>query len=204
VFHHPRIVGVDTSLLPSRSQAGAELGWAEIAKAALLASPLLLDALGAAREGPGRHQRWFIEQAIRIKAAYVAEDPFDRGVRASLNLGHTFAHAIEAASGYRRPHGEAVAMGLVASARLGMAMGLTPDGLDQTLGQLLARIGLPVECPDLAKEALVESIRSDKKRTEEGAAFVVPAAPGAYLVEGVDPQMALTALYPDRGRVLHA
>jgi 3-dehydroquinate synthetase len=61
---------------------------------------------------------WYIEQAVRIKAAYVAADPNDEGVRQSLNLGHTFAHGVEAASGYRVPHGEAVAVGLVAAAHL--------------------------------------------------------------------------------------
>jgi shikimate kinase/3-dehydroquinate synthase len=202
-FHHPRVVAVDVALLPADPRGGAGMGWAEIAKAALLASPLALDGLRAGSAMGSNGNLWFLEQAIRVKAAYVGEDPFDHGVRASLNLGHTFAHAIEAASGYQRSHGEAVALGLVAAARLGTALGLTPEGLDRKLADLLAGIGLPVVCPDLAEETLLEAMRSDKKRTAEGAAFVVPAAPGAYLVEGVDPGMALAAMYPDRGRVLH-
>jgi shikimate kinase / 3-dehydroquinate synthase len=203
-FHHPRVVAVDPAALASAPCPAIRGGLAEIAKVGVLASPLVLDVLADASGGDlHRHLGWLVEQAVRIKAGYVAQDPFDRGVRAALNLGHTFAHAIEAASMYEVSHGEAVAVGLLAAARLGTEAGLTPNGLEEQLTDLLVRLGLPAECPDLPKEAVLAAMRSDKKWTSEGAAFIVPAARGAFVLDGVDLRDALAALYPARGRVFH-
>jgi len=203
-FHHPRVVAVDPAVLTSAPFRAIQGGLAEIAKVGVLASPLVLDVLVDGSGGDlHSHLGWLVEQAVRIKAGYVAQDPFDRGVRAALNLGHTFAHAIEAASMYEVPHGEAVAVGLLAAARLGTEAGLTPDGLVERLTDLLVRLGLPAECPDLPEEAVLAAMRSDKKWSSEGAAFIVPAARGAFVLDGVDLRDALAALYPARGRVFH-
>jgi 3-dehydroquinate synthase len=201
-FHHPRVVVIDPGILASRSHTAARAGWAEVVKAALLASPLVLDVLGdGSGDGLRSHFGWLIEQAVRIKAAYVAEDPFDRAARAALNLGHTFAHAIESASGYEVSHAEAVAVGLVAAARLGSAVGLTPDGLQDRLSDLLTRLGLPIQSPAFPPEKLLSAMRGDKKRRADRSVFVVPAARGAVLLDGVDPRDALAALYPARSVV---
>jgi shikimate kinase/3-dehydroquinate synthase len=103
----------------------------------------------------------------------VSEDTREAGVRASLNLGHTFGHALEAAGGFDRlSHGEAVSLGLVAALRLGERLGVTEAGLGERVTRLLERLGLPT---DLSKEPLPEAadlIGLDKKRRGSKVKFV--------------------------------
>lgn len=197
-FHHPRMVVADLSVLSSLPPRAVRSGLAEVVKAAAVASPLVLDVLGGLpldTSGIPHHLGWLVEQSVRIKAGYVREDPRDLLLRHALNLGHTFAHAIESASGYAVPHGEAVAMGLVAASRLGAAAGVTDGTVADQLVRVLRRLGLPIDPPaGLAAEALRAAMAADKKARAGRAVFVVPASGGAELLEGVDLDDALAAL----------
>jgi 3-dehydroquinate synthase len=197
-FHHPAVVIADPESLATLPAEIVRHGLAEAVKAAVLASPAALDAIDQDRldtRGLPVHLEWVVEQAVRIKAAYVAADPEDRGIRHSLNLGHTFAHAIESASGYEIAHGDAVAIGTVAAARLGERFGLTAAHTSSRLQATFDRLGLPTVAPtDLDVEAMAAAMRSDKKRRAGRSVFVVPADGGAALLEGVDPRDALLAL----------
>lgn len=196
-FHPPRLVLADPETLGTLPGRELRTGLAEVVKAAILASPLLLDLLE--QEDPTTWIEWIVEQAVRIKAGYVAADPRDRGVRRSLNLGHTFAHAIEAASGYAVPHGEAVAYGLIAAARLGARHGISDSGLEERIHSALDGLGLPsTPPPGLEQGALLEAMAADKKRRSGEAVFVVQATGGAALLEGIDAEEALTSLLPTR------
>lgn len=199
-FHPPRLVVADVDVLRTLADRELRTGLAEIVKAAVLASPMLLDLLDTEEwdlATPGLE--WIVEQAVRIKAGYVAADPRDRGVRQSLNLGHTFAHAIESASGYAISHGEAVAIGLVAAARLGAKHGVTDPALEARLESLLAKLGLPVAPPaQLEPDALLDAVTADKKRRSGRAVFVVPAPGGAALLEELDPADAVSFILPMR------
>ncbi len=193
-FHHARLVIADPGLLATLAPDVFAEGMAEVIKAAVLASPLLLELL---EKEPSIEPGWLVEQAVRIKAAYVTADPFDRELRRSLNLGHTFGHAIEAASGYRVPHGNAVAAGMVAAARLGASLGITDPDLADRLKALVERLGLPSGPPDgVDRDALLDAMSADKKRRRGQAAFVVPAPGGAELVEGLDLREAIASLLP--------
>jgi shikimate kinase / 3-dehydroquinate synthase len=192
-FHPPRLVLADPAVLRTLPDRELRSGFAEIVKAAVLASPLLLDVLE--REDVADRLEWVVEQAVRVKVGYVAADPRDRGLRRSLNLGHTFAHAIETASEYRVSHGEAVACGLIAAARLGAHHGVTDSGLEGRLHTILERFGLPTVAPErLDRARLLEAIAADKKRRSGRAAFIVPAPGGAALLEGIDPAEAMSFL----------
>jgi 3-dehydroquinate synthase len=171
-------------------------GLAEVVKAAILASPLLLDVLET--EDPTARLEWIVEQAVRIKAGYVAADPRDHGVRRSLNLGHTFAHALESASDHGVSHGEAVASGLVAAARLGAVHGVTDPALEERIRSILKRLDLPTGRPGgIDNDRMLGAMAADKKRRSGESVFVVPSPVGAALLEGLDPAEALTALTPD-------
>ena len=190
-FHPPRFVVCDTSTLDSLPEPDLRSGMGEVVKAAVLASPLLLDVLAA--DAPPLD--WLVEQAVRVQAGYVAADPTDEGVRRSLNLGHTFAHAIESASGYAVRHGEAVAIGLVAAARLGSRHGISDPSLEPRIRAVLDRVGLPSAPPaGLDPDTLVSAMSADKKRRSGRATFVVPIDPGAALLEDVDPRDAIETL----------
>lgn len=197
-FHHPLAVVCDPTVLKTLPDGTARPGLAEVVKSAVLASPLVLDVL---EQSPSVGDRlspqlaWLIEQVVRIKAGYVGADPEDDGLRQSLNLGHTFAHGIEAASDYRIAHGRAVAIGLVAAARLGTELGITPEELSGRLETVLGQLEILGPVPDLDRARVGAALLGDKKRRGDVAAFVLPAAGGAVLVSGIELERALAALW---------
>src|SRR5690606_35817590 len=115
-----------------------------------------------------------VARCIRVKADVVSRDERESGLRATLNLGHTVGHALEAKAGYSRlTHGEAVSLGLVAACRLGEQIGQTPAELSERVVRLLGSLGLPV---DVASEPLEDAARligHDKKRAGSKLRFVV-------------------------------
>ena len=187
-FYPARLVIADPATCDTLPPEVLREGLAEVVKSLVLAAPA---ALELAAEAP---LDWAVEQSLRVKAAFVSADPQDAGVRRALNLGHTFAHAVESASDHTIPHGDAVAMGLVAAARLGAMLGTCPPALAGQIVSVLQRIGLPTSAPPLDEERLLEAMRSDKKRAGGAVRFVVPAAGGAALVAGVDPRTAIGLL----------
>jgi shikimate kinase / 3-dehydroquinate synthase len=197
-FHHPRLVLADPETLTSLPARDLRSGLAEVVKMAATASPLTLDVLEAMpldTAGTPTDLAWIVEQAVRMKAAYVAEDAADLGLRHTLNLGHTVAHGIEGASAFAVLHGEAVAAGLIAESRFGEAQGITPEGTAARLESLLVRLGLPVAPPPgLDAGAIAAAMGSDKKRRGGSTVVVVPAPGGAELLEDVDPSEVLSFL----------
>lgn len=187
-FHPARLVIADPEVCATLPPEALRQGLAEVVKSLVLAAP---GAVGLAAEAP---LDWAVEQSLRVKAAFVAADPLDRGVRRALNLGHTYAHAIESASDHRVPHGDAVAIGLVAAARLGAFLGTCDAGLAQQVATVLERLGLPTVAPPLDEERLLAAFAADKKVAAGKVRFVVPAEDGAALVSGVDPRDALSML----------
>ena len=121
-----------------------------------------------------------IARCCELKAAYVREDPLDRGVRMQLNFGHTLGHAVEQAAGYGRVlHGEGVCMGMVAAARWGEAWGVTQAGTAERIARVL-------EAYDLPREALVKAMRLDKKASGGQVEVVVLRAIGEAAGHPVD------------------
>jgi 3-dehydroquinate synthetase len=119
-FHWPARTVVDSALLATLPAGERDNGLAEVVKTGLLAGEPLWEL-------PEPEQ---VRRTAAYKAAVCLQDPYERGRRAELNLGHTFAHALEAASDYRLPHGRAVALGLLAALSLS---GLPPDPVTETL-----------------------------------------------------------------------
>ncbi|HXY72092.1 MAG TPA: bifunctional shikimate kinase/3-dehydroquinate synthase [Actinomycetota bacterium] len=197
-FHHPSLVLADPAALetvPARDLRG---GLAEIVKMAATASPLVLDLLQTApldeRSLP-TNLGWLVEQAVRMKAAYVGEDPGDLGLRHTLNLGHTIAHGVEASTEHAVPHGEAVAIGLVAESRYGEFLGVTSPGTAERLEALLRRFELPVGAPPgLDAADVLARTASDKKRRGGRAVVIVPAPGGAEMIEDADVGAVLSFL----------
>jgi len=197
-FHHPSLVLADPATLDSVPVRDLRGGLAEIVKMAATASPLVLDMLEAAPlddRGLPADLWWLVEQAVRMKAAYVAEDPADLGLRHTLNLGHTVAHGLEASTEHALSHGEAVSIGLVAESRYGESLGVTPAGTGARLEELLRRFGLPVDAPPgLDGDDVLARMGSDKKRRGGRAVVVVPALGGAEMIEDADVEALLSFL----------
>jgi 3-dehydroquinate synthase len=169
-FKQPAFIVVDPTLLPTLPEAEWICGAAEIIKAGLLRDESLLDA--ALYQRDNKEFVKVLKRAIQIKVDYVQRDPYEQNIRAELNLGHTFAHAVEKVSGYTWRHGEAVGFGLVAAARLSRAMGLCDAALPERVEQLVGAIGLPTRC-SFEPSAVRAAMRTDKKRHGQTLRFVL-------------------------------
>jgi len=139
-----------------------------------------------------------VAQSCRLKARVVEQDEReDTGLRAVLNYGHTFCHAIETVTGYGQfLHGEAVAIGMVCASRLAESIGRIDAEVTIRQRNLLQRLGLPTEIRGLDPEALLAAMQYDKKTEHGNLRFVLPARLGfVELVGGVDRQSVFNALH---------
>jgi 3-dehydroquinate synthetase len=188
-FHHPRLVCVDPRLLSSLSERDHRSGLAEVVKSALLSEsfwgrlPGLVDALAARDESALAEA---VERSLRVKADVVARDPDEaRGLRHTLNLGHTVAHALEGASGYRLRHGEAVAWGLLAALRLSASRGLLSGRTAARIEGLVRGLLKPPPLSGAVRRGWPALLGADKKRDREGLRDVLLAGPGQPLLERI-------------------
>ena len=136
--------------------------------------------------------RELIAAAANVKAGIAGRDPNERGERRLLNLGHTFAHAIEKNSGETVPHGMAVSMGIILAARLAESLGLT-DGLSERLEADFTACGLPVECP-YSVDTLADAMKKDKKADGAFVHFVLPLGIGNVETRELRVEEAVSAL----------
>jgi 3-dehydroquinate synthetase/shikimate kinase len=169
-FHPPRLMAADFHTLATLPPVEVRCGLAEIVKAGVIGDPVLFAGLAA---GTLTLEAGIV-RAAAVKVGHVNADPFERGERAVLNLGHTIGHGIEAASSFALRHGEAVAIGLVAEARLAEQLGLAQVGLAEALARCLANLDLPVRCPGLEPAAIQAYMSSDKKRVSGRLRFSLP------------------------------
>jgi shikimate kinase/3-dehydroquinate synthase len=174
-YHQPAAVLADTGTLATLPAEELRAGFAEVVKTALLAGGRLWVDVRELEDLDPEGMRDVIFSCARFKVGVVAEDERDSGRRAILNLGHTVGHAIEAASGYGRyRHGEAVALGLLATLRLSAATEMRDE-----VKSLLERHGLPVSLdPGVDTVAVMAALERDKKGDTEGVRFVLIERPG--------------------------
>lgn len=189
VFAQPEAVLIDPLVLGTLDARQLRSGLAEVVKTAVLFDPPLFRRLerDADRLLAADPQALapVIAACVRHKARVVAKDEFDRrGMRALLNLGHTFGHAVESVAGFRLLHGECVAFGLACAADLAADLGLLKPGAQAQMARmrgLLARLGLPLRLKPLPMRAVLAAMGQDKK-FEGGARFVLPKALGRCVV----------------------
>jgi shikimate kinase / 3-dehydroquinate synthase len=185
-FHQPQACYVNLLALATLPAVELRAGCAEVVKHALLADPALLDHLELHAERIAGGELPALEPCVRrsveIKAQVVARDEREAGERQVLNLGHTVGHAIEAASGFRVRHGEAVALGLLAAARLSARRGLCPPALEARIAALLRRLGLPDSVDPWLRREVLGRCAVDKKRADGEIRFVAVIAPGSVRI----------------------
>ena len=198
-FKQPALVVVDPSVLDTLPQAEIACGMAELIKHGVLADEEWLQELQMGRPSHAAWPRW-IARSLQIKIDVVEQDPFERGRRAVLNLGHTTGHALEQVSGFRMRHGEGVSIGMVAAARIAAAMGLAEPSLPERLARVLTAHQLPVTCPPevgspLDAQDLWEAMGRDKKKRGKTLRWVLPRAIGQVeIVENVPREVVLGVL----------
>ncbi len=170
-YHQPAAVITDVDTLATLPAEEHAAGYAEVVKTALIAGGSLWERVS----GGAPVDEGIVLACARAKIDVVSRDERDGGARQLLNLGHTVGHAIETVTGYRRyRHGEAVALGLLATLRLSGA-----DDLRAQVAELLEAAGLPVRLEgDVDPQDVVAATRMDKKRVGDTVPFVLVSAPG--------------------------
>ncbi|MHB1295479.1 MAG: 3-dehydroquinate synthase [Anaerolineae bacterium] len=192
-FVTPLSVLVDPDVLATLPEAERLAGLAEIIKAGVIADPELFDAFAPDRPAPDL--RWAVERALEVKIAVVERDPYERGERAVLNLGHTFAHAFERLAGYSLAHGLAVSVGMVAAAELAALRGLCTAEMVARIRAVLRHQGLPTRYDAHPPEVVYQAMGTDKKRQGARLRFVLPREIGEVVIDGdVPPEQAIAAL----------
>jgi 3-dehydroquinate synthase len=183
-FHPPVAVLADPLVLGTLPEQEYRAGLAEAVKHGLIADPdyfawieASVDLLAARDPATLEH---LVRRSVEIKAEVVGEDEREGGRRAVLNAGHTVAHALERATDFRLPHGEAVGLGLVAEAALATGLGLATPEAGARVAALLERLGLPTRMREpVGEDRILAAMASDKKNRGGGIRFALPRAVGA-------------------------
>jgi 3-dehydroquinate synthase len=195
-FHQPLAVIADTDTLSTLPNRELSAGLAEVIKYGCVADPLFLDWLDSSidklLDRDEEALTYAIARSCEIKAAIVGEDEREHGRRAILNFGHTFGHAIEAATDFERYlHGEAVALGMVMATDLSRELGLIDAPAKQRVDGLLRRAGLPTEAPKVGAARALELMRMDKKVLSGKVRLVLLERLGSGIVVSKYPQRTL-------------
>jgi 3-dehydroquinate synthase len=179
-FYQPRAVWCDLNWLTTLPQREYASGLAEVIKYGPIYDWAFFEWLEAHIEALVARDAAALTHAVRrsveIKAAVVGADEREGGLRAILNFGHTFGHAIEAGQGYGVwLHGEAVAAGMVMASALSVELGLLKQSTQLRIERLIERAGLPIRGPDLGVDAYFSWMRVDKKASHGAIRYVVVA-----------------------------
>lgn len=190
-FKQPQAVIIDPDVLRTLPAQEWRCGMAEVIKHGLLADPGLLE--------PDLHHperaAELVARAVQVKVDVVQRDPFEKGERAHLNLGHTFGHAVERVTEYRVPHGEGVAIGLAAAVHLSARLGLCDTGLVEHVEMILSEIGLPIRTGALDPALLWDAMATDKKWQGGRSRFVLMRGIGQpVIVDGVSKDDVIAVL----------
>jgi 3-dehydroquinate synthase len=186
-FYQPHAVIVDPSVLVTLPRREFRAGLYEVVKYGMTSSPTLFETVARRRAAIFAKDPEVlpsvIDQSCRIKAAVVAADERESGLRRILNFGHTAGHALEAATKYRRfRHGEAIAYGMLVAAALGVMRGALAERDRQALAALIASLGPLPPIADIEVAQMLEPMRLDKKIVAGRLHFVLPTAVGATVI----------------------
>ena len=205
MFHQPKIVIADIAALSTLPKRELLAGYAEVAKYGALGDAEFFAWLeanaAAALKGDAKAREYAVAHSCKMKAAIVARDERESGERALLNLGHTFGHALEAATGYsdRLLHGEGVAIGMALAFRLSERLGYSPAADTARIEKHLKAVGLPTSITDIrgpraSAETLIGHMMHDKKVADGKLTFVLVKGLGRAFVTRDVPMDAVKAV----------
>ena len=204
-FKQPELVVIDLDCLNSLPDVELRCGLAEIIKAGLIkGGDTWLQMTNDQRQMTDLHSSFVIRHlvaAIHLKREVVEEDPYEKGRRALLNLGHTFGHGLEAWSQFEIKHGEAVALGMVCAVRASQHLGFCDGALVEDALTVLQQVGLPINLtrfpnlPALDVDAVWRIMQSDKKKANGQMRFILIRKPGeCFISNDVTEQLAKAML----------
>jgi 3-dehydroquinate synthase len=184
-FYPPKLVLADPQLLKTLPERELISGMAEVVKHGIISDPELFSLCRHSLEWIKDNLEEVVKRAMAVKIKVIEEDPYEKGFRAALNLGHTIGHAVELVSKFNLRHGEAIAIGMVAEAKLAERLTVAGNGLSDALAESLSALGLPIHIPkELSRDEIIRAMRVDKKKNANEIRFALPAEIGR--VELVD------------------
>ena len=188
-FHQPGAVLIDIDTLETLPDREFSAGLAEVVKIAAVRDQEFLGWLESNHaeieaRAPGALTD-MITRSVAIKAAVVEADETEAGLRALLNFGHSFAHALETLTGYRQYlHGEAVSIGMMVASELSELRGICQPGFSARLGKLLESFGLPLEVPaNIGADEILEAMKLDKKVIAGTTRLILVKSAGAGIID---------------------
>ena len=190
-FYQPEMVFIDTATLNTLDVRDVSAGLAEVIKYGVISDSVFFDWLEANASSLINRQPesiiYAVKKSCQIKAEIVARDEREGSVRAYLNYGHTFGHAIEKLSGYGQfKHGEAVSIGMVTAAKISARQGFCSQHDVQRLSDLLTALGLPIVPPDFSLDEYVVAMQKDKKVKQGTLTLVLNRGIGECFLQKID------------------
>jgi 3-dehydroquinate synthase len=190
-FYQPQLVVIDVDTLQTLDPREVSAGLAEVIKYGVIRDAdffaWLENHQERLRQGDSDALVYAIKKSCQIKADIVEIDERESSIRAHLNFGHTFGHAIENLAGYGQwKHGEAVAVGMVVAAKIAQAKGICSADDVARLVRLLRAVDLPVEPPEFSLAAYVEAMQRDKKVSQGALTMVLNQGIGTVVLEPID------------------
>lgn len=204
-FKQPKTVIADVATLQSLSPRAFNSGMAEVIKHSLIADSDLLEKVESGRWKPAEggfqdaaELQALVAQAIQVKINIIQEDPYDKGRRAILNFGHTFANAIERLSHHQVTHGEAVAIGMTIASKLSVSLGVCSQTLQERIELVLSSAHLPTRIPaDLDCQSILNAMRTDKKKKAGKLNYVLLRDIGDVFVTDAIPEKEVLKVLKD-------
>jgi 3-dehydroquinate synthase len=186
-FHPPRLVLADPSLLLTLGDRDLRSGMAEAVKHGIIADPDLVTLCSRGMDWIKNNVEEIVKRAIAVKIKIIEDDPYEKGIRAALNLGHTVGHAVELVSGFKLSHGEAVSIGMVVEASYAERTGVAEKGVLDEIRKVLSGLGLPVDIPrHMPCDEIIRAMRVDKKKIAKSIRFALPIEIGKVELVDVD------------------
>jgi 3-dehydroquinate synthase len=178
-FYPPKLVLADPGLLLTLTEREFVSGMAEVVKHGIISEPELFELCKRGMGWVKQNLEEIVKRAMAVKIKVIEEDPYERGIRAALNLGHTVGHAVELVSRFELRHGEAIAIGMMAEAKYSARIGLAGNGLVEAIEETLSALGLPIQIPDgMPREEIIRAMRVDKKKNAKEIRFALPVEIG--------------------------
>ena len=192
-FHPPKLVLADPQLLRTLPEAELISGMAEVVKHGIISDPELFSLCVRGLDWVKGNLEEIIKRAMAVKIKIIEEDPYEKGFRAALNLGHTVGHAVELVSKFNLRHGEATSIGMAAEAKYSARIGLAGLGLVESVTASLSGLGLSIHIPkEMSREEILCAMRVDKKKNAKSIRFALPVEIGTVkLVDVTDLERVL-------------
>jgi 3-dehydroquinate synthase len=198
-FYQPKLVISDIATLKSLTPRELSDGLAEIIKYAVIKDEGLFAYLERNIDKIKLLDAEALEEVVfrsaKIKAEVVEKDEKDLGLRNILNYGHTVGHAVESASDFKVEHGKAVAIGMLAAAKISNRLGILDKGELNRLRDIIKRAGLPTEIPDVRVESIIKAMKHDKKILRGRVRFILLKSIGeVFITDEVSPSLVKNVL----------